>query len=75
MKNSLHQERKTSATKISFLFILLCRLSIASLPAQSLYLKNQIADSLTRIANQSIFVGQVSVDNISIDQKSKKINS
>ena len=73
MKNSLHQERKTSATKISFLFILLCYFSTASLSAQSSYLKNQIVDSLTRIANQSIFVGQVGVDNISIDQKSKKI--
>jgi len=73
MKNSLHQERKTSATKISFLLILLCYFSTASLSAQSSYLKNQIVDSLTRIANQSIFVGQVGVDNISIDQKSKKI--
>jgi hypothetical protein len=73
MKNRLVWGTGIWLIKISFLFILLCRLSVASLPAQSLNLKNQIADSLTRIANQSIFVGQVGVDNISIDQKSKKV--
>ncbi|HNZ61421.1 MAG TPA: fibronectin type III domain-containing protein, partial [Paludibacteraceae bacterium] len=73
MKNRLVWGTGIWLIKISFLFILLCRLSVASLPAQSLNLKNEIADSLTRIANQSIFVGQVGVDNISIDQKSKKV--
>ena len=73
MKNRLVWGTGIWLIKISFLFILLCRLSVASLPAQSLNLKNQIGDSLTRIANQSIFVGQVGVDNISIDQKSKKV--